>query len=82
MAAGGAGLGSSRCCSIGGVFSGLLGVHLRGEALHGMQRGRDGILIGAVAIGNLRNQLLVNFAQGRIMGSVGFMAIGLGSRGG
>jgi hypothetical protein len=47
-----------------------------------MQGGRDGILIRTVAIGNLRNQLLVNFAQGRIMGSVGFMALGLGRRGG
>jgi hypothetical protein len=82
MAAGGAGLRRSHHRSIRGVFSGLLGIHFSGQPLHGMQGGRDGILIRTVAIGNLRNQLLVNFAQGRIMGSVGFMALGLGRRGG
>ena len=42
-----------------------------------MQSSSDGILIRTVAIGNLRNELFVNFTESRVVRSVGFMALGL-----
>lgn len=42
-----------------------------------MESGGDGILIRAVAIGDLGNKLFVNLAESRVVRSVGFMTLGL-----